>query len=203
MKRILGVFVMICAFVIPVTAHSLPDLNQSGSISVTIRYDGAAVSGGELTLYRVGDIQEDDGNYSFVLTERFASSGATLKNVQSAETAKKLSDYALRKAIDGNTGKISTNGTLTFDNLQPGLYLLAQRKAASGYHKLSPFLVSLPMREKDGYSYQVDASPKVSPIPTQPGNTEQPETGQPGWPIWVFVFSTAALTTLIYYKKRV
>lgn len=201
MRRILAVLVLACLLAIPVAARSLPDLEQTGSISVAIRYDGAAVSGGTLTLYRVGDIQEADGNYSFILAEPFAASGITLENLHAADTAAKLFDFAQRKGFDGTTGKISAHGKLTFADLQPGLYLLAQRKAAEGYQKLSPFLVTLPMRTADGYTYQVDAGPKVSPVPAQPENTQQPATGQPVWPIWTFLFSAAALTALGYCRK--
>lgn len=203
MRRIVAALVLVCLLAIPVAAQSLPDLSRTGSISVTIRYDGAAVSGGTLTLYRVGDVVEENGNYNFVLTEEFTSSGITLENIHGADTAKKLSVFAQQKEIEGNTGKISTKGKLTFDDLLPGLYLLTQRKAAAGYQKLSPFLVSLPMHASDGYSYQVDASPKVSPVPAQPENTQQPATGQSVWPVWVFLFSAAALTVLGYYRKRV
>jgi len=189
--------------VIPVAAMDLPDLNRSGTIDVTIRYDGKPVPGGELTLYRVGDIAQEDGNYSFVLTDLFASSGVTLDNLQRPETAKKLSDYAVQQGIVGETKKISKNGKITFDELKPGLYLLVQNKAATGYLKLSSFLVTLPMRETDGYSYHVEAGPKVSPVPTEPTNTEQPKTGQPGWPIWTFLCSSAALVVLTINKKRI
>ena len=203
MKRILSAIVMSIILAIPVAALNLPDLNRSGAIDVTVCYDGKAVSGGELTLYRVGDIVQEDGNYSFVLTDRFSSSGITLENLQQPETAKKFSAYAAQQGITGKTKKIDTNGKLIFDELNPGLYLLVQNKAATGYQKLNPFLVSLPMREADGYSYHVDAGPKVSPVPTPPTNTEQPQTGQSGWPIWTFLFSTAALAVVLYSRKRV
>lgn len=202
-KKLLGILVLICAMTLPAQAQELPDLNQTGSISVTVRYNGNSVSGGELTLYRVGEVREDDGNYSFVLIKQFDASGVMLENVQSPDTAKKLSDFALRQGISGTNGKIGSDGTLKFGSLEPGLYLLAQRKAAAGYQKLNPFLVSLPMRDGEGYSYQVDASPKVSPVPDQPGNPEQPKTGQSAWPIWTFVVSAAALAVVIGYKKRV
>ena len=202
-KKLLGILVLICALVLPAQAKELPDLNQTGSISVTIRYNGNPVSGGELTLYRVGEVREDDGDYRFVLTKQFDASGVTLENVQSPDTAKKLSDYALRQGISGTTGKINKDGALKFGSLEPGLYLLAQRKAAAGYQKLNPFLVSLPMGDGDGYSYEVDASPKVSPVPNLPGSPEQPKTGQSAWPIWTFGVSAAALAVVIGYKKRV
>ena len=59
-------------------AHDVPDLSRKGSVTVTVRMGETPVAGGSLTLYRVGDIAEDDGNYSFALTEAFAASGASL-----------------------------------------------------------------------------------------------------------------------------
>lgn len=179
----------------------MPDLDRSGSIDITIRYDGHPVSSGELTLHRVGDIKEENGDYSFVLTEEFASSGVTLENPQQPEIAKKLSNYATQQGIAGKTGKISASGSITFDQLKPGLYLLTQSKAATGFEKLNPFLVSLPMRGTNGYTYHVDASPKISPTPSQPENTGQPQTGQSVWPIWLFLLSSAALVLLIRKRK--
>lgn len=203
MKKFLWILFFIYLLALPVVAGDVPDLNRSGSIHVTMQYDGKAVSGGKLTLYRVGDIQEEDGNYSFALTKAFAASGVALENIQSPETAKKLSDYALRKSVKGLTKEIEENGAVDFEDLQTGLYLLVQRKAAEGYHRVTPFLVTVPMADTQGYAYEVDASPKVSPITVKPENPEQPRTGQSGWPIWTFLLSGAALATLIYMKKRI
>lgn len=202
MKRIPVIILLICLLTMSVSAYDPPDINQTGSISITLRYEGKPVSGGEMTLYRVGDIQEDDGNYSFVLTEQFYDSGVLLESVTSPESAKQLADYALRWGIEGVSGKIGDTGSLKFGNLQPGLYLLVQPNAAPGYRKLSPFLVSLPMAEPEGYSYHVEAGPKVSPVPEWPEQTQQPETGQSLWPIWLFGLSAVALAAVLCHKKR-
>lgn len=192
---------VIIILVIPVAASDLPDPNQRGSISITISYDGKPVAGGELTLYRVGDIAEENGNYSFVLLDQFADLKVASENLLSPETAKKLSDYITQQRNSGNTEKVGAKGSITFDDLKPGLYLITQNKAAAGYKKLNPFLVSLPMWQVDGYTYHVDASPKISLMPSPPGNTEQPQTGQAGWPIWLFLISSSALTLLLKKKK--
>lgn len=202
MKKLLWSLFLICAVALPVAANNVPDLTKTGSIHISMQYDGNPVSGGEFALYRVGEIQESDGNYRFELTDPFDSSNVTLENVHAFETAKKLSDYALRNGIDGQRKKIGKNGTVDFEDLQTGLYLLTQRKAAQGYDKVSPFLVSLPMRSADDYIYQVDASPKVSPLHTKPVNPEQPATGQSGWPMWVFVCSSAGLLILTALRKH-
>ena len=79
---------------------------------------------------------------------------------------------------------------------------MVQNKAAEGYYAVNPFLVSLPMLEKESYSYHIDASPKVSPLPiAPPDNPEQPKTGQSVWPIWTFAVSGAALIMLLRRKK--
>ena len=159
MKKLLWPLFLICLLAFPVAANNVPDLTKTGSIHITMKYDGISVSGGEFALYRVGEIKESDGNYSFRLVDPFVSSEVTLENVHTFGTAKKLSDYALRNGIDGQRKKIGKNGAVDFEDLQPGLYLLLQRKAAQGYDKVNPFLVSLPMRSADDYIYQVDASP--------------------------------------------
>ena len=205
MKKILIALLLICTMAMPVAAHEVPDLTRQGSIRATLRYEGESLPGGELTLYRVGEIREDDGNYVFVLTQDFSSSGVTLENVQSASAAQKLAAFASQQALSGSTKKIGDDGTVYFDALQLGLYLLVQHKAAEGYACVNPFLVSLPMLESGEYSYQVDASPKVSPVleeKPENSNPEQPKTGQSGWPIWTFLLSAAALIVLLRRKTR-
>ena len=41
------------------------------------------------------------------------------------------------------------SGVVTFDNLELGLYLIVQTKSISGYEKVAPFLVSVPLWDKD------------------------------------------------------
>lgn len=50
-------------------AHEVPDESQRGAITVEMEYDGKPITGGTLTAYRVGRIQENDGNYYFVKTD--------------------------------------------------------------------------------------------------------------------------------------
>lgn len=206
MRKLIVVFALIYCMVLPAAAYEVPDLCREGSIRVTMRYDGNPIAGGEMTLYRVGDVQEEDGNYSFVLTQTFADSGVSLKNLQSSSAAKQLAEFAVQRGIFGLDEKIGTDGTAEFDNLKPGLYLLVQKKAAKGFETAAPFFVTLPMLIEGEYRYEVDAGPKVSPTPetnpTQP-NQEVPKTGQSRWPIWMFVLSAAGLALLVARRKRI
>lgn len=177
-----------------VYAHDVPDLTREGSVTVSMTYGGRPVSGGTLTMYRAGDVAENDGDYSFSLSAAFAGSQASLENIQSDRLAEQLADYARENSVSGVTANIGSTGKAVFRNVTPGLYLLVQQSAAEGYLAADPFLVSVPMTENGTYIYDVDASPKtelekapVTPTPEKPNPPKLPQTGQLNWPIPVFV----------------
>lgn len=196
---------LLCSVSVTVCARETPDTSRKGSVTVKMTYKNKAVSGGTLTLYRVGAVAEEDGNYSFALTGDFTGSRADLTDLSSADTAESLAKYADNKKLSGTSKKIGSNGKASFSGLNPGLYLLVQTKAASGYRKADPFLVSVPMMEEGTYLYDVDASPKVElekenspkkpttpsspPKPAAPSSPVLPQTGQLNWPVPVLAVS--------------
>ncbi len=175
-------------------AHDVPDLTRRGSITVTARKGEQFISGGTLTLYRVAEVAEEDGNYFFRAVGDFADCG------ESFDTLEDAADMALRlvsladNAKEVSTKPIGDDGSVTFENLELGLYLVVQYQAAPGYARLAPFLVSLPYMENGKYEYDLKASPKPGldqePEPTtepstDPTKPEQnlPQTGQLWWPV--------------------
>lgn len=199
-----------CVLAVCMLAAALPgyaaewiDLDAKGSISVTLRdTDGKAVSGGELTLYRVAEVKHEDGDLSFAYTNGFAGCGVPLGDLTAAGLAGELREKIADSAVY-TTKTVGQDGKVKFSDLELGLYLVVQSKAADGYYAVSPFLVTVPMTEDGGYLYNVDASPKVEsardkpgdgggssptptpvpPVPTpQPGGS-LPQTGQLNWPV--------------------
>ena len=177
--------IMLCC--VSAFAHNVPDLNREGSIRVTMRCEGKSVPGGTLTLYRVGDVQEEDGNFSFRLSEDFAGSEASLERLNAA-LAEALMTYARNEDPEGTTADIDREGRVEFPGLKAGLYLLVQEEAASGYFRADPFLVSIPMTEDGKYVYDVDASPKVEVVekpdppdrpPHEPPPPDEPPLSEP------------------------
>lgn len=167
----------------------VPDLEAEGSVSVTMTDPETlkAVPGGTMTLLRVADVKLENGaDYSFALTADFADSGADLAGALDADLARALADYAQGVDLAGVTREISTAGTVSFSGLEPGLFLLVQNQAAEGYYAVSPFLVSIPLKEDGAWVYDVDATPKMEPLtekPEEPGTPEEPETpGKPDMP---------------------
>ena len=184
------------------SAHPVPEPGKKGSITVSMQFDGEPVPGGKLTLYRVGEVSQDDGNYAFVPTGEFTRWGSdfgTLDSAQkSAETAK-----SLKRFIQNNRGirpvareKIGTDGKVKFSNLEQGLYLLVQTQPAPGFSPINPFLVSLPFLKDGEYLYDLDAQAKTEleqvPKPPEKPGGKLPQTGQLNWP--VPVLAAAGLT---------
>ena len=163
-------------------ALTVPDISRIGSISITMTDPAKkeAVPGGNLILYKVGEVHVDDANYSWVLSSDFAGSGADLSDLESEELTAKLADYAAKESITPiHTAEIDENGKAVVKDLPVALYLIIQTESALGYKAVMPFLVTIPMgNNEDGWVYDVDASPKVeleagTPTPT-PTETPTP-----------------------------
>lgn len=192
---LLAVIFLLSALCLNVSAHEVPDMSRSGSITIRMTHEGEAVPGGSLTLYQVGAVHEDDGNYSFVPTGDFAECGLSFADITATTLPGSLSDYAKAQNLEGTTVQITEEGVASFPDLTLGLYLLVQNDAPDGYTALSPFVVSVPTNEGGSYVYDVDAAPKVqlTPAPTEPTEEETeptkptepslPQTGQLNWPV--------------------
>lgn len=205
-KRLYMLFLAIyfvLAMSMTVYAHEAPDMAKTGSVSVTMIYEGNTVPGGTLTLYQAGEISENNGSYSFVPAEAFKESGVSLNDLSSASLASDLAAYVSANSLTGVTVEIGNDGKATADGLTLGLYLVVQTRAADGYEKVAPFLVSVPMNEGGSYLYNVDAAPKMSTltkstpdtptVPTASSETALPQTGQLNWPVPVLAAAGVCL----------
>ena len=143
------------------SAHPVPDMTRKGSITVSMTYQNKPVPGGSLKLYRVGNVHEDDGNYSFKPVDALDDLISEFGDIQSPELAGTLTGYAAQKKLGSKSAAIGQNGTAVFSELQLGLYLVVQDTAASGYEKTTPFLVSVPYLDDGTYVYDVQSDPKT------------------------------------------
>ena len=181
-------------------AHPVPDGQKDGqcSITVTMTYRGKALKGGTLALYKVGDVAEEDGNYSFVPVEAIRGDLAQFGDIQSPDLAGKLSKLESKLTpVTALPQKVGEEGKVTFPHLPFGLYLVVQKTTPAGYGKTEPFLVSLPYLYEGEYQYDVASEPKTDlerEVPTKPtspptkptpssGGGKLPQTGQLWWPV--------------------
>ena len=206
-KRIFALItalVVLSAFSVCAFAHEIPDPERKGSITITVTYKDEPVSGGSLTLYKVGNVALDGGDFIFVFTEDFADCPVSIEEINSSELPEALAKIADEKNLEGITEWINPKGQVSFSGLEIGLYLAVQHHAAPGFSKISPFLVSVPYYDGEHYIYDVNASPKidVEPRPDDPDEPEDPpekpddelpDTGLMNWPVPVMAVSGALL----------
>lgn len=163
--KMTGGFLMALALLLSMNvtafAYTPLDLGKTGSITVSPA-NGKSI-GTELTIYQVADVTVDNADQKYVLTEAFADSKADLTALEdTGELARKLAAYAAEHKLSGITKSVDTGGSVTFDNLELGLYLVIQEVSQPGETIVNPFLVSVPMQDSRGeWDYDVDASPKA------------------------------------------
>lgn len=153
---VLFLFAGITAF-----AYTPIDALKTGSLTVSIT-DGKSI-GTELTLYQVADVAVDNADQQYVLTEDFTGCGPDLASLDDPEgLAKDLSAYVSEYRPAGTTKPVTTDGSVTFDDLPLGLYLVLQKNVQPGNTIVNPFVASVPrINEKGEWEYDVDASPKA------------------------------------------
>ncbi len=186
-----------------VWASDIPiDTLQQGSISVT------SIPHAVFSIYQVGEIKENHGNAEYVLMKDFKESGEKLREITSEKQAKRLVAYVKEKKLEGIEKTADSKGNVVFHELQTGLYLVQQKGAVEGYYPISPFLVSVPMRKMDGsgWTYDVDASPKMQVRPCKTPSEKTPsiliQTGQLHWPISVLVILALLLFSTGWVIRR-
>ncbi|MDD6563552.1 MAG: Cna B-type domain-containing protein [Clostridiales bacterium] len=124
--------------------------------SLTIKYiskdTGRGVSGVEMSLFRVGDIS--GGGYA--LTPNFNEAAVDLNSLTTDNSkhnaANTLYTYAVHHSVSGTVLYTDSNGNAYFSGLLPGVFLVAQTKAVSGFKTISPYIVFIPEQGVGGAS---------------------------------------------------
>ncbi len=199
-------------------AHEPVDLDRSGSITVSVQYDGKGVAKAKFTCIRMAYVQEIKGTESGFYFFRTLD-GEMIGNELVSEDAAALAEELEKLWLDNQetfefaewTKETDENGKVTFTGLEPGLYLIRQPSATYGYSKMAAFLVSVPYVVKDSedswhYEYNVTAAAKSElerePVPTAPPPEKLPQTGQLQWPIPILAVAGMAFLAAGWMMKR-
>ncbi len=157
------IFILLCAgTTISVSASgAVIDWKKTGSVSVTLKDGDTAISGAEITLYKVADAGSKNNNLHFTFTDAFAGFQGTPEELQGEAAIQRLNDYVVNQNINGKALNTDKNGFVCFENLSLGLYLAVQSGSVRGYSACSPFLVSIPAESDNEWIYDIDATPKT------------------------------------------
>ena len=137
------------------------DWTRTGTVSITLRDGNTAISGAEITLYKVAIAESVKSNLNFTYTDSFQDFGGIPNDIKDKETVLRLADYVRVQNISGIGEKTDENGCVRFDDLSLGLYLVVQTGSVQGYSACTPFVVSIPVGEEGEWVYDIDATPKT------------------------------------------
>ena len=202
LSALLALILMSALIVHASAVHPVPDLSQNGSLTFVMDLDGTALDNGNLNLYKVGEIAEDDGNYFFQLMDERE---ITKESQIDENLAKEMLTLAKEMSLTKLTAPIEA-GSTEFADLPVGLYVVWQdeKDATKGLFPIQPFLISVPRFQNGTYEPNVLAKPKNAPETIPPESTEPPpppppklpQTGQLNWPVPVMAVSGMVLFVL-------
>lgn len=119
---------------------------QEGTIRVK-------TTGGTVALYQIGQIN----GQSFCLFPEYGGGTVSESDILSAN----LAAWIREQAVNGRIIAADIRGNAVFENLEAGLYLLAQPSTPSGQPPFDPFLIAMPW---DGYVWEVDVDLEQLPL---------------------------------------
>jgi hypothetical protein len=109
-------------------AHEAVDMTRDDcTLTIEMKYAGKPVAGGTLTLYRVGDVVESNGDFGFRWKDGLNCT-VDMDHLESMETAAKVLECVKLANLEGITVRVDENGKADFDNLEIGLYLIEQKQ---------------------------------------------------------------------------
>lgn len=153
--------------VIPVYAdiNTSIDVTVHGSISVTLTDGEGAISGAEITLYRIADAEFDKSgnlsNLTFTYVDSYKDFGGVPGDLTDRSSINRLANFTQTNNIRGTARTTDENGYTIFPDLEAGMYLAVQTSSVEGFTTCSPFVVALPVYENGHLIYDIDATPKT------------------------------------------
>ncbi len=144
-----------------------PVSESEGNLTINYIAGDKAIKNASFSIYRIADI---DPYGVYTLTEEFKDTSVDLKGHEEShwrDVTEVLEGFAkLNKIKATATGKTDNDGTLKFENLELGLYMVTGQKKtqSNNVYTPNPFLVSVPMidAETNEWVYSVTLSPKYT-----------------------------------------
>ena len=178
---ILTILVLLCTCAAPLSARGaeLVDPDRKCSLKLDYSSEGIGFADLDIQIYRVAAFSAD-GSYG--LCEPFSSLPVKIHGITSQkewrDAANTLAAYAASQGIaPTRTERTDETGSVLFDDLQTGIYLILGVNAATedGIYLFESFCSFLPRPRDDGsLSYHLTAKPKnaYTPKPEEPEEVE-------------------------------
>lgn len=165
-KKLITAVFTVFLFLISITAVSA--LDEVGSITVNLEEGkkGTSVKNVELELIKIADII----NGQYFLINDLQNTEVNLNTLETAEDMKNaaytISKITVSKNIVGTRKTTNDYGTVKFNQLEKGVYLL-QATDINKYENIVSTLISVPAfnnESKNSMNYDISIVPKHSPV---------------------------------------
>ena len=183
---VIAMLLTLCSITLQVNTYAaeqtIPDPKQEGTISITLTYgeEKTPAAGVELLLYKIADLSVEDGVPSYTYTESYKDFEVEPEKAMQPDYIEKLQELTGEKQPEAMEATADEAGKLAFEPLLPGIYLVTQKDAGKAKIAVSSFVVSLPHQGADGFSYEIDASPKVV-VAEKPDTPDKPNRPNKPW----------------------
>ena len=161
MKKILWLLGVSLMLVLPVSANTV-DFNQKGSIMLELveQEHNEKIADANIEIIKIADAKVDsNGNLYYEYVTSLNNCNVDIKDVT------KIDVNELTTCINDNTDKVSnltdSNGIVSFNNLDLGLYLVRQTNKLNNYTSIDSYLVTIPTIEDNTWVYDIHSVPKT------------------------------------------
>ena len=168
-KTVQRVFAVLMMTVVCITLFSFgisaKAYQDSGSITLTAidKESKEPISGAVFRVYYFASGYTAGEGISYVYNESFKDNGMDMGDFSDEYLPVHLAAYAEMKSLPYTEKSTDSRGTVVFDNLAIGAYLVVPAEMDDGYLNPKAFIVWLPMRDETGnkWIYHIDATPKI------------------------------------------
>lgn len=171
MKKIKYLIVTVLILIINIS-HPLAsenhtiDFSKKGEINLTLleSTESIPITGASITIYQIALASENNHQLKFDYVNALSACNVSLNNLSVPTLAESITGCLTNTEVTKFEKVTDTNGKVTFNNLDLGLYLVSQTSSISGYSTFANFLVQLPQDIDNQWHYSIDAIPKTEII---------------------------------------
>lgn len=141
------------------------DFNSKGSIEITLneKTDNEKIEGTEILLYKVADAKSENHNLMFEYIDELKSCNASLNDLETKSKSEEI-EKCINENIKSLKQITDINGTVKYNDLDLGLYLVKQNNIVEGFSKIDSFLVMTPKITDNKWIYDIKSTPKTDII---------------------------------------
>lgn len=168
-KKIISIFIVIMMcftlFFCSASAAEPVIIDKTGSIvlHLTDSKTDEFIQGASFRLYFFAAAYEKSNGVGYDYVIPYDNCDMDMDNLKDAYLPIHLTHFALSNDLSYVVETTNANGTVVFDNLIPGVYLIVPENNIANYHMPSPFVINIPMFDKinNEWVYDINASPKI------------------------------------------